>query len=160
MTAILACAALVVTLGLQFFLPYSGPPVQSSLLAPRRPHLVTTPLLPEYAAILKAPLFAPDRHPGDIGPNTAGALGAYAALGSISGGSAAAAVLSGPGGSTKTLRTGETLEGWRLAAVDRTKLTFERNGQKHILVIGEPAEAVIQSTASPSTDQPPAAADQ
>jgi len=141
-------------LGLQFLLPYSGPPSESDTLAVRRPRLATLLPLPEYPAILRSPVIAPDRRPGQAGlPSPGGgALEGWAALGAAAGGGAATGVVSGPGGAVKTLRQGETLEGWRLATVDRMKLTFERNGARHVLDIGAPAEVLARAAAAPPTD--------
>jgi len=69
----------------------------------------------------------------------------YSALGAATGGAVATAVVSGPGGVTKALRRGETLEGWRLVAVDRSKLTFERNGLRRVIVVGAPAAGLAQA---------------
>ncbi len=96
--------------------------------------------------MLASPVFAPDRRPGEAASTASagGPLSGYAALGAASGRSVATAVLSAPGGVTKTVRRGELLEGWRLVSVDDAKLTFETDGVRHVLVIGAPAEALVQ----------------
>ncbi len=143
---------LTLALGLQFLLPYKGAVPEAGALAVRRPRPVTIPLLPEYSAILKAPLFAPDRKPGETGVSANGAAGtltSYAALGAATGRGIATAIVSGPGNAVKTLKIGDEVDGWRLSRVTTTKLTFERNGVEHVLVIGEPAEALAKA---PATD--------
>ncbi len=150
----------MLTLGLQLILPYSGPPADGASLAVRRPRPIAPPLLPEYAAILHAPVFAPDRRPGEIATAQAagaggGVLAGYAALGSASGGAAATGVLSAPGGTTKTVRRGEALEGWRLVGVERTKLTFRRGAETRVLVIGAPA--AVLGAAAPTAGAAPEA---
>ena len=136
-------------LGLQLVLPYRAPTPDAVSLAIRRVKPFVIPSLPEFPAILRAPIFAPDRHPGlaDQGSiAAAGSLGTYAALGAASGHGVGAAVLSGPGGAVKTLRLGDEIEGWRLVAVNATKLTFERKGARHELVVGAAAEVVNQAS--------------
>jgi hypothetical protein len=152
---VVGCVALVAALGLQLVLPYRVPAPEANSLAVRRAKPFVIPLLPEFPAILRAPIFAPDRRPGlaDQGASAAaGSLGTYAALGAASGHGVGAAVVSGPGGAVKTLRLGDEIEGWRLVAVTATKLTFERKGARHELLIGAPAEAVNQAS-NPAPDQ-------
>jgi len=141
MAAVVSCALLVGALGLQLVLPYTEAPSGQGGLAPRRPRLVTVPPLPEYAAIQQAPLFAPDRHPGETsasGPG-GGDLDGYAVLGVAVGRSGAAAVVAAPGAPVKSVKAGETIGGWRLVAVSRSQVTFEKNGSRRSLVVGAPA---------------------
>ncbi len=139
-------------LGLQIVLPAGSPPQDAALgLAARRTRPVTIAPVPEYAAILTSPLFAPDRHPGaaDGAKDTGGGtLAGYAALGAVTGRRVATAVVSAPGGTVKSLKPGDDLEGWRLVGIDRLKLTFERNGMRRALVIGAPALAIAAADAA------------
>jgi general secretion pathway protein N len=133
-------------LGLQLILPNPDAPVDPPGLAPRRTRPVTIPPLPEYAAILAEPIFTPDRHPGPAGAApvaASGLLAGYAALGAATGHGEATAILSVPGGGVRTLHPGDAVEGWRLVGVSGERLTFERQGLRHALVIGAPAEALI-----------------
>lgn len=142
--AILASGALVVILGLQLILPAGAPPADTPGLAARRQRPVTVPPPSEYPAILASPIFAPDRRPGPSGglsDTGGGSLSGYAALGAAAGRTVATAVLSAPGGGVKTLRRGDEIEGWRLVGVDATRVTFQRDGVRHALVIGAPAES-------------------
>jgi hypothetical protein len=145
-----ACGALVLALGLQIILPYREAAPETDGLAIRHPRPIVIPPLPESPAILQAPIFAPDRRPGEAGALTSaggGSLAGYAALGAASGHGVGTAVISGPGGAVKTLRLGDQIDGWRLAIVSASRLTFERKGAHHVLVVGEPAEAVSQAAA-------------
>jgi len=135
-------------------------PLTPSVVAPRRPRLVVVPSLPDYPSILASPVFAPDRKPGaaELAEAGGGALSSYAALGTAAGGGAASGVVAGPGGRPKTIRVGDDLEGWRLESVSRTSLTFVRNGAHHQLVVGAPAEVVIQADkAQPAASPGPVA---
>ena len=147
----IVCAGLlVVLLGVQLILPNGQPAAEVSILAPRRPHLIGIPPLPEYAAISQAPLFAPDRRPGEAPGPGAGPLSAWSALGTATGGRVASAVMSGPGAVVKTVQRGEDVEGWRLVAVEKTRVVFERAGQKRELTVGAPAEALSDPKAAPA----------
>jgi hypothetical protein len=131
-------------LGVQLVLPPAGPPAEPPGLAPRRERPVMVPPVPEYAAILASPIFAPDRHPGPSGGASeggGGSLSGYAAIGAVAGRDVATAVVTEPGGGIKTLGRGDELNGWRLVGVDRTHVYFERNGVRHALVVGAPPEA-------------------
>ena len=138
-------------LGVQLMLPPAAPPSEPPGLAPRRQLPLMVPPVPEYAAILASPVFAPDRRPGPSGGASAssgGSISAYAAIGAVAGRGVATAVVTAPGGGIKTLHPGDEVEGWRLVGVDRTHVYFERNGVRHALVVGAPAEAAPPSGAN------------
>lgn len=130
---------------LQLALPGSNAPPDPILRAPRRGRPIVIPFPPEYPAILASPVFAPDRRPGPrlfVGAGEAAAappLIGYAALGVVTGRGVASVVMSGPGGAIKTLRGGESLNGWRLSAVDSHRVTFIRGGARESLIVGAPA---------------------
>lgn len=138
---------LVVALTLQLVWPSQSLRPGASPRVARRIGLAAIRPIADYPAILNRPVFAPDRRPGASGGALpgGGALSAYAALGAAAGPSVATAVLSGPGGVMKTLERGDTLEGWTLVAVGPTRLTFERDGARHVLVIGAPSEEITQA---------------
>ena len=141
-------------LGVQLMLPASAPPAEPPGLAPRRERPTVVPPVLEHAAILAAPIFTPDRRPGAPGEGPAragGSLAGYAALGGVTGRGVASAVVSVPGGAIKALHAGEEIDGWRLVGVDRTRLYFARNGVRHALVIGAPAEPANVSEAADAT---------
>src|SRR5271165_7613103 len=73
---ILACGALTMILGVQLMLPPSAPPAEPPGLAPRRQRPVMVPPVPEYAAILSSPIFAPDRRPGPAEDGASDSTGA------------------------------------------------------------------------------------
>jgi hypothetical protein len=139
-----AALVLLLALGLQFAMVTATTPLTSSAVASRRPRLVGVPPASDYPAILASPVFAPDRKPGsaELAAAGGGALAGYAALGAAAGGGAASGVVSGPGGQAKTIRVGDSLEGWRLVSVSRAVLTFEREGARHQLMVGAPAEVL------------------
>jgi len=85
----------------------------------------------------------------------AGVLDSYAALGVATARNFASALVKGPGEAAKTLRPGDTLEGWRLVGLDKEKLTFERGGARHVMTVGAPPASAGGDTAG----APPASAD-
>jgi hypothetical protein len=141
-------------------LPAGPGPSETLTRPPRRGRPITLPAVPEYPAILASPLFAPDRRPGPSlsaadaaepgggEPGVAASLNGYAAVGAAVGRKLATAVISTPGGGVKTLRVGERVDGWRLAAVDRGRAVFTRGAARATLVVGEPA-AVRTEMAAP-----------
>jgi hypothetical protein len=153
----LACAALAALLALQVMLPAAGPPPQIAFLAARRPRPVLIPPLPEYPAILRAPLFAPDRRPGEpvaaAGTAGGGALEGYAALGVVVGRGLAAAMISGPNVAARAVRRGEIVDGWRLTAISTEAVTFEHAGARRTLIVGAPALA--PAAGAPDAPQTP-----
>jgi hypothetical protein len=150
---VMASLVLLLALGLQFVLLSASSPLTPSAVAARRPRLVTIPPLPDYPSILASPVFAPDRKPGEaeLAQAGGGALSSYVALGSAAGGGADSGVVAGPGGRAKTIRVGDSLEGWLLESITRTRLIFVRDGVRHQLVVGAPAEVLMQAEkASPA----------
>ncbi|MHB8528963.1 MAG: hypothetical protein ACYC8V_05545 [Caulobacteraceae bacterium] len=153
---ILACAVLVLAMGLQLALPHGEPLPRGSFLAPRWPRLAAIPAIPEYPVILKSPLFAPDRQGGENAATApgAGGLDGYAVLGVATGAGLATAIIRGPYGAARAVRPGEVVEGWRLAGVERTKLIFEKAGVRHVLFVGAaPAAAGLAAGAGPGDPQ-------
>lgn len=142
-----AVAILLLALGLQFLSSAAQTPVRASGFAPRRPSADNIPPLPEFAAILRSPVFAPDRRPGaaELAAIGGGELSAYAALGSAAGGGAATGVISGPGGKARTVGLGDSVAGWKLVSIDRARLVFERDGARHSLAVGAPALVLLQA---------------
>ena len=152
----LACAALVTALGLQFAAPAFAPDAPAVVgLAARKPRGVTAPLAVDHPDILRRPLFAPDRQPaaeGAAGAPAGSSLDDYAAVGAVTGRSIAVAVLAAPGVPSKSVRLGEEVGGWRLVSVQRGKVSFERDGAVRTLVIGAAAGAPAREAAQGSDD--------
>jgi hypothetical protein len=149
-TPVALCVALGLGVIVQFVLPWNDPLPPASPLASRRPRPVTIPAPGQYPVILGAPIFSPDRKPGEDTGSAPGAnaLDAYTALGVATGRGLATALIKGPGAGPQLIRLGQELEGWKLVGLDRQKLTFERNGARHVLAIGAaatPANGAAQS---------------
>ncbi len=110
-------------------------------MAPRRPRPIVAPPIPDYAAILQAPIFSPDRKPGedeDSAPG-AGALDGFTALGVATGRGFATALFKSSDGVVTTLHLGDSVKGWRLVGVESAKLTFQRDTARHVVPVGASA---------------------
>jgi general secretion pathway protein N len=151
-----AVGGLILALGLQFFLPSAATPPEASSVAERKPRPLLIPPPAPYADVLAKPIFAPDRKPGpsDLSAIAGGELAGYSALGAAVGHGAATAVISGPSGSIRTVHVGDIVEGWRVVAVEAAKLTLERSGMRHTLVVGAPAEALSKAAAQGAETEP------
>jgi hypothetical protein len=145
----LACVVLLAALGLQAVMPSETPMSEGAGLAPRRVRPVSLPAAPDYPGIQAAPLFAPDRRPGEpapTGPAAEGSLDSYAVLGVAVGGGRATALVSGPGAPNQSMRLGDLVNGWRLVAIGPAKATFEKNGAQRSLTVGAPARGPMRAS--------------
>jgi hypothetical protein len=151
----LACGVLALMLVLQLALPLDETVPQAPGLSARRARPVTFPPAPLWSAILAAPIFAPDRKPAPGGSQLPGGgpLAGYAALGAATGGARASAIIALPGGQARAVRQGDEVDGWRVVAVTRARISFEKNGVRHDLVVGEPAEAAVETDQAPAGNQ-------
>ena len=109
----------------------------------RRPRPVVAPVLPDYGAILQAPIFSPDRKPSEDDDAIAGSgpLNGFVAVGVAIGRNFATALVKGPDGSVRTLHRGDTIQDWRLMGIESSQLTFARDTARHVMPVGAPAGA-------------------
>ena len=153
----MACCALVLVLAMQFVLPSQTPLPDDQGLAPRRARPVVAPPLPEYSAILAAPVFAPDRRPSSGGDSAQAAAAGFTILGIAVGRGVGAAVLKSPDGATHVMRPGDTVAGWRLVGLDHAHLILDRQGKRLSLAFDPdhpaPAGAASAANAAPDADQ-------
>jgi len=116
----MTAVALIGGLAVQAVAPAQTALPEDPALASRRLRMPVPPAVPAYAAITSAPVFTPDRRPG--GAELPGLrLVGIAAFGR----SLASAVLRAPDGTTRVVRTGESLQGWRLISVGADRANFE-----------------------------------
>ena len=145
---------LLAAVGLQLALPWEQPLPDGTQLAPRRAPTPSDPVAKHYAGILRAPIFAPDRAPVEDTQDSAGGLNGYTVLGIAVAGDTAAALIGGPDGTTLRVLKDSNLGGWQLTGVDRTRLTFERNGEQRVLTLDKKPPVASSSTAAqPDTDE-------
>jgi hypothetical protein len=132
----MATVLLLVAAGLQLVLPSVSPlPVQSERV-PRRLREPLPPAVPDYPEVLKNPIFAPDRKADASIEPPAGGMGDYSVLGvATAGAGVATALIRLPDGTIARIQPGADLGGWKLIQVDLNALTFEKNGERHILSI-------------------------
>ncbi len=136
-------ALLVLTLVVQMARPAPTPsdhaaaPVAAPLTAMAAP----TPV-PDTASILAHPLFTPGRGlAGAAGASEAASttLSDYTLVGVFRVGGRGEAILRGPGGETVSLRAGETLLGWRLAAVDQAGIVLQQGDIRRAVAVASSA---------------------
>jgi hypothetical protein len=131
---VIATALLLVAAGLQLALPSATTLPEPSDLAPRRAREPVPPAVPNYPEILRNPIFAPDRKPDASVEPPAGGMGDFTVLGiATATDGVATALVKSPDGTIVRVRPGEDMGGWKLVAVELNALTFEHNGERHIL---------------------------
>ena len=130
----LATALLLVAAGLQLTLPSQTNLPAASDLAPRRAREPAAPVASNYPEILRNPIFAPDHKPDASVELPAGGMGAFTVLGiATASDGAATALVKAPDGTIQRVRPGQDMNGWKLVEVQLNSLTFEHNGERHIL---------------------------
>ena len=132
----MATVLLLVAAGLQLVLPpVSSLPEQPDRV-PRRMREPLPPAVPDYPEVLRNPIFAPDRKADASIEPAAGGMGDYAVLGIATAGAGnATALVRLPDGTIARIQPGADLGGWKLIQVDLNALTFQKNGERHILSI-------------------------
>lgn len=122
MVLILVLAA---ALSAQFLLARGTDLPDPSVLAPRRLRPLNPAMIPDYPAVLRAPVFAPDRAPGEApsASSTAAATGPQV-LGVAALGGAGRAIVRGLDGASHVLAPGETLDGWKLVGLSASGAAF------------------------------------
>jgi hypothetical protein len=128
------CAALFAALILQFALPSQAALPDDPAIAPREPPLPGAGPALAFPVVLARPVFAPDRKA--VAPLAApSSLDGYEVLGIAISAEKATALVRGPDGKTQRILYGGTLDGWRLASVDRAQIVFEKDGQNRPFVL-------------------------
>jgi hypothetical protein len=155
---VLATALLLAAAGLQLALPSETALPVASDLAPRRAREPALPIVPNYPEILRNPIFAPDHKPDASVEPPAGGMGDFTVLGiATATDGTATALVKGPDGTIVRVRPGEDMGGWKLVAVELSSLTFEHNGERHILPLEKkplpPALPLTAPTTAATQDQ-------
>jgi len=150
---VMAIALLLAAAGLQLTLPSETTLPQPSDLAPRRAREPAPPAIPNYPDILRNPIFAPDHKPDASVEPPAGGMGDFTVLGiATASDGAATALVKRPDGTIVRIRPGEDMSGWKLVTVDLNALTFEHNGERHILPLEKkPLPPVVPAAPAPNT---------
>jgi hypothetical protein len=145
---------LLLALAVQMLIPGTQPFTEGALVAPRRPHLVAAPPPPHFEAVLRAPIFSPDRKPGELDDSTpgAGVLDGFTAMGVSIGHGFASAVLKGPEGNIRTVHVGDTVLDWRLVLIESSQLTFGRDTIRRQIPVGKPAAAAATTNQNGSDE--------
>lgn len=146
---------LVAALVAQFALPSGTQLPDDAVLAPRRVRDPSPAMVPDYSAVLRAPIFAPDRRPGEaavISPGLATAPQPQV-LGVAASGRSASAVIRGSDGADHVMQPGQALQGWRLLAVTPNGAVFLGPAGRVSLPVGGPPPGVATLPTAPHPGQ-------
>lgn len=135
-------AVLMLTLVVQLARPAATPPDRG--VGPQaRPELSpASTATPDYARILSRPLFTPGRGAaGAAGVDQAAStsLSDYTLVGLASVGGRGEAVFRGPAGDVVSLRAGEALLGWQVAAIERDGIVLQQGDVRRKVQVASPA---------------------
>lgn len=156
LTPALLCVALAGGLAAQLVWPIATefPPTLSP--PPPRPRSPAAVPVPDYPALLAAPLFSPDRR--SLG-GSGGGVGGVATgdqrpilIGVASDRRSGTAVIRGGDGAAHVVRLGETWRGWRLVGIGVASAAFDGPGGRFTARIGA-ATSSASASAGPSTSQ-------
>lgn len=149
-----ASIALVAMIGVQLVAPSHTPLPPDPGLAMRRIRTPTAAPMPDFPGILSSAIFSPDRSPGaDAGAS--GGVEAAQVIGVIGVGRAAAALVKMEPGPARFVRTGQTIGGWRVAAIAAGSVELAKGGRRRRLVVGAapPANPAPPAPGAPEASQ-------
>lgn len=151
-TPIIAILLLLAGLVAQLSLPSRTELPADSTVSPRRARAPAPALIPQYPAVLHAPIFAPDRAPGETsGSGGPGVAAQIQVLGVAAGGRVASAVVRDPAGASHVLTPGQSLQGWRLISVTQRGAVFAGPAGRVAVPIAPPAPSSgVQAGKPPS----------
>lgn len=156
-------AALSVLLGLGLILAIALPAVTelppiATTAPPRLPASPTVEPLSMGAAMLAAPIFAPDRQPAKAGSGSAASaadsgLPGVTVVGVVRVGRSVR-VLMRDGTAILSLAPGASVRDWRIVGVDADAITLDRDGDRRRLAIGAASTATDASAADEEPQDP------
>jgi hypothetical protein len=152
---------LLALLLLQLLLPQEASFPEVGARVPRQLAAVEVQPLPAYAAILQRPLFVPGRRmEADSAPEAAAiavtaSIARHAVVGVVRGNGGARAFLKMPDGNTRTLRPGDSLDGWQLAAITPAGALFRKESESITLPV-QPSNAPPLAAVQTSSSETPA----
>ena len=154
-TPALAAVALTMLIALQLILTSRTELPASIGLAPRRARAAVVAPIPAYPALLAGGVFSPDRAgAGGIGAVSSASIDDCSAVGVISVGHTALALIKSPGAAPRAVRRGETVCGWRLSQIESTRLDFALAGQRRHLDVGAAPLSSSRATPAPGAQTP------
>jgi hypothetical protein len=154
--AALAIVLVLAAVG-QLVLPSGAALPTVARTAPQAAPLATAPVRPTlYGAIMAHPIFAPDRAPPPAEAEDTGNLNGVTVLGTaIAGKNTAAALVRDSEGEITRVKVGEEVEGWKLVAINKAQLTFDRNGEQRTLAV-DISKPVVRRPGAPGMPGTPA----
>jgi len=141
-------------MALQIALPYATDLPPDSGLAVRRSRIVKPAPLPAYSTLGQDDVFDPTRGKGGAGTSDAVSQDALQAMGVISSGRGAAALIKGGGSSARFVRPGASIGGWRVVSIGHDAVWVEKGGARRRLAVGaspEPPTSAPTPPADPGT---------
>lgn len=150
------CAALLAASAAQLVAPPRTELPDPSPLAPRHGREPAPPMIPDYPATLRAPIFTPDRTPGEAASATdVGTAPSLQLLGAATTAHGASVIVKTPDGGAHAVRQGETLQGWRLVSATAQTAVFDGPVGRATLTVGGPPSTSASTSASTSTSATP-----
>ncbi len=154
-TPLLLCAALLAASAAQLAAPVRTELPDPSPLAPRRAREPAPPMIPDYPAALRAPIFTPDRTPGEAASATdAGTAPSLQLLGAATTAHGASVIVKTPDGGAHAVRQGEVLQGWRLVSATLQSAVFDGPIGRTTLIVGGPPSTPAGASADASANTP------
>ena len=125
-------------------LAWPGPKPSGRAARPPAPPtpVVASAVAPDYPQILSRPLFTPSRGAAGAGLASQAAstvLSDYTLAGVTHVGGRGEAVMRGPGGEVVSLRPGDTLLGWQVAAVERGGIVLQQGDIRRVIAVSSSA---------------------
>jgi len=130
-----AATVLLLLAAVQIAIPSSVKLPDDMAVVPKRSLETRAPISTSYAAVLAHPLFAPDRAPVTAEAQPFGNLNGFEVLGTAIAGNMSAALVRDATGRILRLKPDEVLQGWRVVSIDRTQITFDRDGERRSLAV-------------------------
>uniref|UniRef100_B0T7N7 Type II secretion system protein GspC N-terminal domain-containing protein n=1 Tax=Caulobacter sp. (strain K31) TaxID=366602 RepID=B0T7N7_CAUSK len=145
--------ALLAGLATQVFLPAA---TEFPAVTPRVARPTASPVgaaIPDYAAVLAAPIFSPDRRPGDAVGGDAVEEQRPILIGVASDRRSGSAVIRGADGAVHVLRPGSTWRGWKLVGVGATSAALEGPAGRFTVTVGDVRTSSSAPSGGPSAPQ-------
>lgn len=143
---------MILTLGLQLVLPSETPLPAEPMLVPRHARPITARPIPDYPAILQAPIFAPDRAPTAAGTG-GGPSSGFSLVGVALGPGFGVAVVRTDDGKSQSVRKGDSVMGWRLVSLTAKHAVFVQGEQRIGLDLNpDNAQSAGPAASAPAAD--------
>lgn len=146
----LLCAALLVATAYQAVMLFAPSEPESVAVAPHHVRFLDASVQTDYPAIMNAPLFSIGRQPiADTGRPSTSIEGAEV-IGVGLEGTNSVALIRNSDGDIERVHIGQLVEGWKLTAIARDSLTFQRGSERKVMPLVAAPPAAPAQGAKPS----------